>query len=59
LLVEANPLGKIVTDAGGAISNGKENILNVVPTAVSNRTPIYIGGKKEIGQIEDIVKKAA
>ncbi len=59
LLVEANPLGKIVTDAGGAVSNGKENILDVMPTAISNRTPIYIGGKKEIGQIEDIVKKAA
>jgi len=52
LLIEANPMGKIVSAAGGAISNGKQNILTIKPTAVDNRTPIYIGGKKEIELIE-------
>ncbi len=52
LLFEANPMGKIITDAGGAISNGKINILSVKPKAIDDLTPIYAGGKKEIEMAE-------
>ncbi len=52
LLYEANPMGKIVHEAGGAISNGRGNILDILPAAIDQTTPIYIGGKKEIGLIE-------
>jgi fructose-1,6-bisphosphatase I len=45
-------MGMIVTEAGGAVSTGKENILNIQPTAVDNRVPIYVGGKKEIDLIK-------
>lgn len=54
LLFEANPIGKIITDAGGAISNGKTDILSIKPDAIDNITPIYAGGKKEIGLIEKL-----
>ncbi len=54
LLFEGTPLGKLVTEAGGAVSNGTINLLDVKPTAVSDRTPIYIGGRKEIALIESI-----
>jgi fructose-1,6-bisphosphatase I len=54
LLFEANPMGFIVEQAGGAGSNGHENILDVQPEAVSHRVPIYIGGKDEINLIEKI-----
>ncbi len=54
LLFEGTPLGKLVTEAGGAVSNGTMNLLDVKPTAVSDRTPIYIGGRKEIALIESI-----
>ena len=56
LLFEGTPMGKMVTEAGGAVSNGSGNLLDVKPTAVSNRTPIYIGGKKEIALIESYKK---
>jgi len=52
LLYEANPMGKIITEAGGAISNGHENILGLVPQAISDITPIYVGGTNEIALIE-------
>jgi fructose-1,6-bisphosphatase I len=52
LLFEANPMGKIITDAGGAISNGKINILFIKPKAIDELTPIYAGGKKEIEMAE-------
>jgi fructose-1,6-bisphosphatase I len=52
LLYEANPMGKIIAEAGGAISNGRGNILDIPPQAISDITPIYVGGKKEIALIE-------
>lgn len=56
LLFEGTPMGKMVSEAGGAISTGRGNLLDVKPTAVSDRTPIYVGGKREIALIESIVK---
>lgn len=55
LLFEANPMGKIITEAGGAISNGKVDILSIRPDAIDVRTPIYAGGKKEIKLIEELL----
>jgi len=52
LLYEANPMGRIIHEAGGAISNGKTDILRITPEKIDQVTPIYIGGKKEIGLIE-------
>ncbi|NMB79119.1 MAG: fructose-1,6-bisphosphatase [Methanomicrobiales archaeon] len=58
LLYEANPMGKIIHDAGGAISNGKSDILDVKPSAIEDRTPIYVGSKNEISLIEKFMKEA-
>lgn len=52
LLYEANPMGMIIFQAGGAISNGKEDILTTKPESIGQVTPIYIGGRKEIALIE-------
>ncbi len=52
LLYEANPMGKIISEAGGAVSNGRGDILGIKPDAINQVTPIYIGGKKEISLIE-------
>jgi len=52
LLYEANPMGKIIHEAGGAVSNGRDDILHIKPGAIDDITPIYVGGKKEISLIE-------
>ncbi len=52
LLYEANPMGKIIFEAGGAISNGRVDILTIKPEGIDDVTPIYIGGKEEIRLIE-------
>ena len=57
LLYEANPMGKIISDAGGAISNGKTDILGISPGAIDDVTPIYVGGKKEIALIEKFMRE--
>ena len=57
LLYEANPMGKLIHEAGGAVSNGKGDILQVQPEAIDQVTPIYIGGKAEISLIEKFMRE--
>ena len=45
LLYEANPLGFIVEQAGGAASDGSIRVLDVLPAELHQRTPLYIGSK--------------
>jgi len=57
LLFEATPMGFIVSQAGGAVSNGRRDLLTIRPEAVSQRVPVYIGGKREITLIEGMHKE--
>lgn len=57
LLFEGAPMGKVISEAGGSASNGNTDLLEVRPSSVSQRTPIYIGGKKEIALIESFTRE--
>jgi fructose-1,6-bisphosphatase I len=48
LLYEANPLAFIVEQAGGAAIDGTRRILELKPTELHQRTPLYIGSRTEI-----------
>jgi fructose-1,6-bisphosphatase I len=48
LLYEANPLAFIVEQAGGAATDGVGRILDIDPTDLHQRTPLYIGSKGDI-----------
>lgn len=48
LLYECNPMAFIVEAAGGMATTGKERILDVQPTALHQRVPIYIGSKNMV-----------
>jgi fructose-1,6-bisphosphatase I len=50
LMYEANPLAFIVTEAGGAATDGVRDILDIQPTELHQRTPLFIGSKDEIDQ---------
>ena len=56
LLFECAPMGYIVTQAGGAASDGYVDLLSIVPGSISERVPVYIGGKKEIELIMGLPK---
>jgi len=56
LLFECAPMGYIVTQAGGAVSDGYIDLLSIVPESISERVPVYIGGKREIELIMGISK---
>ena len=52
LLYEAFPLAYIIESAGGRASDGSQRILDVEPGEMHARTPLYIGNKENIAELE-------
>ena len=48
LLYEANPMAFLFEQAGGAATNGKDRILDIVPTEIHQRTPLVLGSKEDV-----------
>lgn len=55
LLYEASPLAFVVEQAGGAASDGKQRILDIEPTELHQRTPLFIGSKKDVADAKRFV----
>ena len=55
LMFEANPMAMIAEQAGGAGSNGKMNILDVTPAGIHQRTPVFLGSKRDIKLVEKLL----
>lgn len=51
LMYEANPIGFIVEQAGGACSTGRERILDVEPKNIHQRVPLILGSKNEVERL--------
>jgi len=45
---EAAPLAFIVEQAGGKASTGKQRILDITPTGIHDRLPLFIGSKSDV-----------
>jgi len=57
LLYELNPLAFLVENAGGAASNGRRPILDIEPTGLHHRSPVFIGNKSLVEKAEEFIKK--
>lgn len=58
LLYECNPMAFIVEKAGGVATDGVQSILNIMPTALHQRTPMFIGSKLMMEELESYAKKS-
>ena len=52
LMYEANPMGMIIEQAGGAASTGRGRILEVEPASLHQRVPVILGSREEVERIE-------
>ncbi|PAT35675.1 class 1 fructose-bisphosphatase [Vandammella animalimorsus] len=52
LMYEANPMGWLIEQAGGAASNGRQRILDIQPTQLHERVSVIMGAKNEVERIE-------
>lgn len=53
LLYEANPMAFLVEQAGGAATDGKQRLLDIKPTELHQRIPVFLGSKEEVQRITD------
>jgi fructose-1,6-bisphosphatase I len=56
LLYEAAPLAFIAEQAGGYASDGNGPILDIEPTSLHQRTPLFIGNRDLIEKVEDFIR---
>ena len=51
LMYEANPMGWIVEQAGGAATNARERILDIAPQKLHERVSVILGSKNEVERV--------
>lgn len=57
LVYEANPLSFIIEQAGGKAIDGKERILDIKPTDIHQRVPLYIGSVDDVNELQSYLEK--
>ena len=57
LLYEAAPLAFIAEQAGGAASDGRRRILDIVPDELHQKTPLYLGSKQDVRECEQFIQE--
>jgi fructose-1,6-bisphosphatase I len=57
LMYEANPMGWLVEQAGGAASTGTQRILDIVPEKLHERVSVVLGSKNEVAHINSYFSK--
>jgi fructose-1,6-bisphosphatase I len=55
LLYEASPMAFLTVQAGGIATTGKEDILNIKPTDIHQRVPVFLGGKYEMEKLKSML----
>ncbi|KDE04282.1 fructose-1,6-bisphosphatase, cytosolic [Microbotryum lychnidis-dioicae p1A1 Lamole] len=53
LLYEGFPMAFLTEQAGGLATTGRERILDIVPTGIHQRIPVFLGSKEDV---EDVLK---
>ena len=51
LMYEANPMGWLIEQAGGAATNGRQRILDIQPTQLHERVSVILGSKNEVERV--------
>ena len=55
LLYECNPFAFIVEMAGGRATDGKQRILEIMPTELHQRTPFFVGSKDMMDELDTYI----
>jgi fructose-1,6-bisphosphatase I len=51
LMYEANPMGFLIEQAGGAATNGRQRILDLQPTQLHERVSVVLGSRHEVERV--------
>ncbi len=56
LIYECNPMAFLVEQAGGRATDGTRRIMEIVPTSLHQRVPVFIGSENMVIKAEEFVK---
>lgn len=56
LLYEGNPMAFLAEQAGGLATDGHNRILDIQPTALHQRVPLFIGSKKMVEKAQEFME---
>ena len=56
LLYESNPMAYLIEQAGGLATTGKERILELQPSSLHERCPVFMGSKDDVQDVLDMYK---
>jgi len=51
LMYEANPMAFLIEQAGGAATNGRQRILDLMPSKLHERVAVVLGSKNEVDRV--------
>jgi fructose-1,6-bisphosphatase I len=57
LVYEAAPLAFIAEQAGGRASNGEQNVLDMQPTSLHQRIPLFTGNSELVDKAEEFIRE--
>lgn len=57
LLYECNPMAFLAEQSGGMATDGTQRILDIIPSALHQRAPLFIGSKSMVETVKDFIKK--
>jgi fructose-1,6-bisphosphatase I len=57
LLYEAAPMAYLIEQAGGIATDGRQNILDIEPTALHQRVPFYIGDRRLVEKAHEFLRE--
>lgn len=55
LMYEANPISLIIEQAGGIATTGQERIVEVKPTEIHQRVPVFMGSKNMVRKLQEFL----
>ena len=58
LMYECNPMSFIIEMAGGKASDGKNRLLEIQPTSLHERVPIFVGSEYDMLEVEKFIREA-
>lgn len=56
-MYEANPMAFIMENAGGLASTGNGRILEIKPSGIHERCPVFLGSADEVKEIIELYQK--
>ena len=57
-MYEAAPLAAVVEAAGGLAIDGRKRIVSIFPEQNHQRTPLYIGSREDVEELERAIDAA-